>query len=263
LAQVRAAGLKGATVLDALRTAVPVEVSEARAHLAKFLFRGDAVGKEVAVLSGGERSRLELAILGLMPANLLLLDEPTNHLDIDACESLERFLLDGERTLLVVSHDRRLLERICTSLWVVEDGVVAAFDGGYVAWREAVASGWTTQSADALVAGRLGAPGALATHAAVVPKKQPTTAAPVAKKSAAPKPERLSKEQARRRRAAIESDLERHGLRKGHLELAMLDPNVIASYTELAKVASELADVTAALQHAEDAWLALEGEVAK
>jgi len=132
-----------------------------------------------------------------------------------------------------------------------------------VAWREAVASGWTTKSADALVAGRLGAPGALANHAAVVPKKQPTTAAPVAKKSAAPKPERLSKEQARRRRAAIESDLERHGLRKGHLELAMLDPNVIASYTELAKVASELADVTAALQQAEEAWLALEGEVAK
>jgi hypothetical protein len=132
-----------------------------------------------------------------------------------------------------------------------------------VAWREAVAGGWTTKSADALVAGRLGAPSALATHAAVTTKTQPAAAAPAPKKGVAPKPERLSKEQARRRRAAIESDLERHGLRKGHLELAMLDPIVIASYTELAKVASELADVTAALQHAEEAWLALEGEVAK
>jgi ATP-binding cassette subfamily F protein 3 len=263
LAQVRAAGLKGATVLDALRTAVPVEVSEARAHLAKFLFRGDAVGKEVAVLSGGERSRLELAILGLMPANLLLLDEPTNHLDIDACESLERFLLDGERTLLVVSHDRRLLEKICTALWVVEDGVVAAFDGGYAAWREAVAAGWTTKSADALVAGRLGAPDALSGRTLVATTMKPPAPAVAPKKAATAKPERLSKEQARRRRAAIESDLERHGLRKGHLELAMLDPKVISSYTELAKVASELADVTAALQEAEEAWLALEGEVAK
>ena len=145
----------------------------------------------------------------------------------------------------------------------MEDGVVAAFDGGYVAWREAVASGWTTKSADALVAGRLGAPGALATRAVGATTSKPIAAAPAAKKIAAPKPERLSKEQARRRRAAIESDLERHGLRKGHLELAMLDPNVIASYTELAKVASELADVTAALQLAEEAWLALEGEVAK
>ena len=263
LAQVRAAGLKGATVLDALRTAVPVEVSEARAHLAKFLFRGDAVEKEVAVLSGGERSRLELAILGLMPANLLLLDEPTNHLDIDACESLERFLLDGERTLLVVSHDRRLLEKICTALWVVDEGVVAAFDGGYAEWRDAVAGGWTTKSADALIAGRLGAPGALSGRSTVAATTQKSPPVVASKKAGVVKPERLSKEQARRRRAAIESDLERHGLRKGQLELAMLDPKVISSYTELAKVASELADVTAALQEAEEAWLALEGEVAK
>lgn len=263
LAQVRAAGLHGATVLDALRTAVPVEVSEARAHLAKFLFRGDEVEKEVTVLSGGERSRLELAILGMMPANLLLLDEPTNHLDIDACESLERFILEGERTLLVVSHDRRLLERICTSLWVVDDGLVVAFDGGYAAWREAVAAGWTTKDADARVAGQLGAPGALAAagrHAAPPPT---ATRSPAAQRSVPPRHGRLSKEQARRRRSAIESDLERHGLRKSHLELAMLDPKVIASYTELAKVASELADVTAALEQAEEAWLALEGEVAK
>lgn len=263
LAQVRAVGLKGTTVLDSLRAAVPVEVSEARAHLAKFLFRGDAVGKEVAVLSGGERSRLELAILGLMPANLLLLDEPTNHLDIDACESLERFLLDGERTLLVISHDRRLLEKICTSLWVVEDGVVAAFDAGYAAWREAVASGWTTRSADALLAGQLGAPDALSGRTRPATTTMRSSLAGIPERVSSAKPERLSKEQARRRRAAIESDLERHGLRKGQLELAMLDPKVVSSYTELAKVASELADVTAALQAAEEAWLALEGEVAK
>jgi hypothetical protein len=71
---------------------------------------------------------------------------------------------------------------------------------------------------------------------------------------------KLSKEQARRRRAAIEADLERHGLRKSQLELSLLDPKVLASYTELANVSSELADVTAALAAAEEAWLALEGE---
>ena len=263
LAQVRAAGLNGATVLDALRAAVPVEVAEARAHLARFLFRGDAVEKEVAVLSGGERSRLELAVLGLMPANLLLLDEPTNHLDIDACESLERFLLDGERTLLVVSHDRRLLERVCTSLWVVEDGIVAAFDGGYAAWREAVAGGWSARQADAAAAGRLSAPGALASRRSAAPAESATVTVAPPKRNVPAKPERLSKEQARRRRAAIEADLERHGLRKGQLELALLDPKVIASYTELAKVTSEYADVSAALAQAEEAWLELEGEVAR
>ncbi|NBO52336.1 MAG: ABC transporter ATP-binding protein [bacterium] len=263
LAQIRAAGLHGATVLDALRSAVPVEPGEARAHLAKFLFRGDAVGREVAVLSGGERSRLELAILGLMPTNLLLLDEPTNHLDIDACESLERFLLEGERTLLVVSHDRRMLERVCTSLWVVDGGVVVPFDGGYAAWREAVAAGWNSAASDAIHATQLGAP--LARLGTPVDHAPPTSLITQRSKTVgdSPKPKRLSKEQLRRRRAAIEADLERHGLRKGQLELALLDPLIVSSYTEVAKVTSELADVTAALQQAEEEWLRLEGEAVK
>jgi ATP-binding cassette subfamily F protein 3 len=253
LAQVRAAGLHGTTVIEALRTAVPVETPVARGHLARFLFRGDEVDKEVAVLSGGERSRLELAILGLLPSNLLLLDEPTNHLDVDACESLERFLLDGERTVLLVSHDRRLLERICTQLWVVTDGTIVRFDGGWRAWRSAVAAGWTVANAGVLdAANRAPVPRATAS----APSRHATPAPANAKKGPA-----LSKEQARRRRAAVDADLERLGLRKSQLELSLLDPKVIASYTELARVTSELADVSAALSAAEEAWLALEGEV--
>ena len=79
--------------------------------------------KEVRALSGGERSRLELALLGILPSNLLLLDEPTNHLDIAAREAIEAFLRETPATLLVVSHDRRLLETICERLWVVDDGL--------------------------------------------------------------------------------------------------------------------------------------------
>jgi len=252
LAQVRAAGLHGTTVSDALRAAVPVEAAVARAHLARFLFRGDDVEKEVAVLSGGERSRLELAILGLLPSNLLLLDEPTNHLDVDACESLEQFLLDGERTVLLVSHDRRLIERICTELWVVNDGEIVRFDGGWRAWRAAVAAGWTVANAEGIrqVEGERSRKSGGAARVA-----KPVT--PVAK---AVRGSKLSKEQARRRRAAIDADLERLGLRKSQLELALLDPKVLASYTEIAGVTSELADVSAALAGAEEAWLALEGE---
>ena len=147
LAQLREAAIPGATVLDALLEAIPVTAGEARSYLARFLFRGDDVAKEVRALSGGERSRLELALLGIQPSNLLLLDEPTNHLDIPAREAIESFMVGSPATLLVVSHDRRLLETVCEKLWVVDDGAAAPFDGGYRAWRAAVAAGWTVAAA--------------------------------------------------------------------------------------------------------------------
>ena len=111
------------------------------------------------MLSGGERSRLELALLGIQPSNLLLLDEPTNHLDIPAREAIEAFMAGSPATLLVVSHDRRLLETVCEKLWVVGDGSAVAFEGGYREWRAAVASGWT-------VDGGLGAGGGAVAWAA-------------------------------------------------------------------------------------------------
>ena len=155
LAQLRGAAIPGTTVLDALLEAIPVTAGEARTYLARFLFRGEDAFKEVRSLSGGERSRLELALLGIMPANLLLLDEPTNHLDIPAREAIEAFMTTSPATLLVVSHDRRLLETVCEKLWVVDEGAAVAFDGGYRAWRAAVAGGWTVAKALEVEAARL------------------------------------------------------------------------------------------------------------
>ena len=153
LAQLRLAAFPGETVLDALLDRVDLGSGEARGYLARFLFRGDDVLKPVAELSGGERSRLELALLGISPANLLLLDEPTNHLDIPAREALEGFLRESPATLLIVSHDRRLLESTCGSLWAVQageggtPGSAVPFDGGWREWRAAVAGGWTVAGA--------------------------------------------------------------------------------------------------------------------
>ena len=155
LAQLRGSAIPGATVLDALIEAIPVTPGEARGYLARFLFRGDDVFKEVRQLSGGERSRLELALLGIQPSNLLLLDEPTNHLDIAAREAIEGFLVESSATLLIVSHDRRLLETVCDRLWVVGDELAVPFDGGYRAWRAALADGWTTTAAAEAEARRL------------------------------------------------------------------------------------------------------------
>ena len=93
----------------------------ARDYLAKFLFSGDDVFKKVAVLSGGERGRVALAKLALAGANLLLLDEPTNHLDIPSQEVLQPVLADFPGTILLVSHDRYLIDALATQIWSVED----------------------------------------------------------------------------------------------------------------------------------------------
>ncbi|PLX45420.1 MAG: ABC transporter ATP-binding protein [Deltaproteobacteria bacterium] len=104
---------------------------EARSILGGFLFTGDDVEKRVSVLSGGEKSRLVMALLLTQPGNLLLLDEPTNHLDIDACETLKKALLAYEGTVAVITHDRDLINRVATRVVYVEDGVSTEYIGNY------------------------------------------------------------------------------------------------------------------------------------
>jgi ATP-binding cassette subfamily F protein 3 len=254
LAQLRGAAIPGTTVLDALLHAIPITPGEARGYLARFLFRGDDAFKEVRALSGGERSRLELALLGIMPSNLLLLDEPTNHLDIPAREAIEAFMSDSPATLLVVSHDRRLLETICTKLWVVDGGLAAPFNGGYREWRAAVAGGWTVTEA----AARQPAARGLSGRAGRGPEAEPAPAPGCRPLSRSTKRDRLSKDAYRRQKAIVDADLSRLGLRKSHLELAMADPAVASNFVELRRISSELVDVDRALAAAEDSWLELE-----
>ena len=106
-----------------------------RSYLAKFRFFGDDPFRTVRGLSGGERSRLAMAKIMLFPRNVLVLDEPTNHLDIPARETLEEALAAYEGTLLVVSHDRYFLDRICTRLLVIEGTALEAHLGNYSDWR--------------------------------------------------------------------------------------------------------------------------------
>ena len=249
LSQIRESAPAGATVVEAFVGSTGFDPGPARAYLARFLFSGDDVFKPVEKLSGGERSRLELAIVGVLAANVLLLDEPTNHLDIPAREALETFLRETPATVIVVSHDRRLLESVCTQLWVVGERTdkpaeVARVAGHYGEWRSAVASGWTVESA-------------LAARAAAPAAKPSSPPKPLKARSAKPTRIVLSKDAYRKRRQIVEEDLTRLGLRKGQLELALGDPNIQANFVELRRVSSELADVDAALAQAEDAWLML------
>jgi ATP-binding cassette, subfamily F, member 3 len=112
-----------------------------RQYLAKFRFFGDDPFRQVRGLSGGERSRLAMAKIMLFPRNVLVLDEPTNHLDIPARETLEDALGSYEGTLIVVSHDRYFLDRVCTRLLVIDGDRLEAHVGNYSDWRRRLHEG--------------------------------------------------------------------------------------------------------------------------
>ena len=108
-------------------------VAEIRDYLAKFLFSGEDVFKKVSLLSGGERGRLALAKLAMSNANLLLLDEPTNHLDIPSQEILQEVLAGYEGTIMLVSHDRFLIDALATQVWEIDEPnqKLHVFEGTY------------------------------------------------------------------------------------------------------------------------------------
>jgi ATP-binding cassette subfamily F protein 3 len=123
------------TILDTLWDLVP-DRGEAyvRSVAGSFLFSGDDVEKKVGVLSGGERARVALAKLLLVPANLLLLDEPTNHLDLESSEALIEALRGYSGTLLFVSHNRSFVNQLATVIWEVKGGGVLPFPGNLDDW---------------------------------------------------------------------------------------------------------------------------------
>jgi ATP-binding cassette subfamily F protein 3 len=122
------------TLIKEIQNASPRMLEpEVRNYLAKFLFTGDDVFKEISVLSGGERGRLALACLALQGANLLLLDEPTNHLDLPSQEILQRILAEFNGTVLLISHDRYLVDAVATQVWEAypEEKTLVTFNGNY------------------------------------------------------------------------------------------------------------------------------------
>ena len=112
------------------------ERRQVQGHLARFGFSGDEAQRRADTLSGGERARVALAMMVLTRANFLLLDEPTNHLDIESVEALEDALAEYEGTILLVSHDRAMLEALTSRVWVLHDQHVTDFPGSFAEWEE-------------------------------------------------------------------------------------------------------------------------------
>ena len=175
-----------ATVLDELLRHKEMPISEARSYLARYLFRGDEVFSLISTLSGGERARLALAILVLEEANFLLLDEPTNHLDIPSQEVLQAALESFDGTILLVTHDRYLVDRLASQIWALrqDDGSLRleVFDGTY---RDYLAGS--------------------AAKPVVVEVEAPSAGATSTNGDGSAAPSRLSKNELRRRAEALET----------------------------------------------------------
>ena len=122
-------------LVDTMLYAQNCTTQEARDRLAAFRFRGEDVFKPVSALSGGEQSRLRLCMLMDSKINFLILDEPTNHLDISSREWIEDAVTAYGGNLLFVSHDRYFIEKFATRVWMLEDGKITDFKGGYTEFR--------------------------------------------------------------------------------------------------------------------------------
>jgi ATP-binding cassette subfamily F protein 3 len=124
------------TPLDLIRRIKPVTEQQAISILSGMLFDRDDAMNRIGALSGGERSRLQIAILILKGANFLLLDEPTNNLDVGSVETLEEALLAFPGTILSISHDRFYLDRICTRIIEIDQGILRDYPGRYTWYQQ-------------------------------------------------------------------------------------------------------------------------------
>jgi ATP-binding cassette subfamily F protein 3 len=247
--------LGGGTVLDALRETSGLSEQPARDLLARFLFRGEDVFKDVSVLSGGERSRLALARLAAREANLLVLDEPTNHLDVAAREALEAVLIDYDGSILFVSHDRYLIDKLATEVWLVERGSLEKHEGNWTSLQRARAAGGEVERVTRSGARERSPAGAL---------PAPAQAASGPTRAPARRTERPDAAPARQRRrppverevAALEQRIREMEERIKQLEQRLAEVASSGNYMETRRVGEEHASLEQALRALYDEWAA-------
>ena len=222
------------TPLEIIRRVLPEE-SEAkrRARLAQFGLGFDKVDTTVANLSGGERARLLLNLVAMEAPHLLILDEPTNHLDIDSRRALLDALNDYEGAVILITHDRSLMELVADRLWLAADGTIKPFDGDMEDYA-----------------------------AFVLDRARMAARAPTQVKAEAPPPPpppvkaKAPTGTARRRAEAAEAALARANARIADLDRALTDPATFAAdANRAAELGRQRDEAQAALEAAELEWI--------
>ncbi|MFU1792622.1 ribosomal protection-like ABC-F family protein [Paenibacillus azoreducens] len=217
------------TVLQFYREQAGIEEGEARSKLARFLFYGADVFKNISSLSGGEWTRLRFAVLMELKPNLLILDEPTNHLDIDSREVLEEALEEFPGTILAVSHDRYFINRLASQIWSLEEGELRVIPGGLEEY-----------------------------HARPVPIEQPetpkaalTSTAAVSFDPAVKRPKSTSKTAS----VAWESEIQNAEQQLLDIEKRMMDPTIACDANKLAELHEDSERLKAKIQQLYEDWM--------
>ncbi len=227
------------TVLDELWAAYPMKTeTEIRTRLGHLLFSGEDVFKQVKNLSGGERNRLQLAILSWTGANLLIFDEPTNHLDIPAKEVLEKALMEYPGTLLFVSHDRFFINRLCHRLVHLSTEGNPIIEGNYLDFLK-----WREESR--------------------IERNEPTITAPSASEQAYSKrkQERSDARKLQTKMDRLEKEIARLEDKKQELEMMLSEPELYEDRERADAVQKEFLAVTAELEGFYEEWTITASEI--
>lgn len=228
------------TVLDTMWKAYPrLYETPLRTALGAMGLTGEDAHRLVGQLSGGERARLKLAIICLADSNVLVLDEPTNHLDLPSKEVLQQALAEYEGTLIIVSHDRYLLDRVPNRIFAIEQGALHQYKGGYGAYLRAKAE--------------------LGPERAAAP--QPKTESKQKKQYNRGKEQR--REDARRRKEYAEAETLIHTLEEEleQIKAEMAQDSVQNDYQRLQELCALIEEKQGLLDSAMERWLTLSEEM--
>ncbi|MDR1617157.1 MAG: ABC-F family ATP-binding cassette domain-containing protein [Syntrophomonadaceae bacterium] len=215
-------------------------LEEARSLLGRILFSGDAVEKKISQLSGGEKARLAILKIILSRANFLILDEPTNHLDLESCEVIENMLSGYEGTLLLVTHDRYLLDSVVDRIVSIENRRLQNFSGNYSYYLE------KRNTAELASSSENSRTVSEAEHYRQIQKDR-----------------QRRHNQTLKRIALLEKEIEVLTEDKKRLEEKMEDQNVYSDYQQVDKISREHQELETALNKAEEEWFNLQEELSE